>query len=328
MEPDLALQLGGALNTFWHVRGHLGFAHDTLSRALEVGGSPGPRAKATLALAWLAYVRSDFQAAAPLASDARRMFRDVGDASGEMEALHAVGLAERGLSEMVPGHAADHAARAGTAFREELELALDSGSVLWGAYAQVGLGGLAADRGDLDAATSYVTATLDVFQRMADHRAGAWARVDLGRIAMRSGNLAAAARWFPEALTVFRDLSDRWSAALVLGDVAELALELGHASHAARLLGAADGQWAVGGGEPPPQQANQRQRIVAAVTTAVGSEAAEAIAAGERLGLDRAVGEALALLALAQGDAGAREAPPAPAAAGLTARAGCAAPPC
>jgi non-specific serine/threonine protein kinase len=138
---------------------------------------------------------------------------------------------------------------------------------------------------------------------MADHRAGAWARVDLGRVAMRSGDVATAARWFAEALTVFRDLGDRWSTAIVLGEIAELALELGRTSNAARLLGAANGLRGVGGGEPPPPQANQRQRVFTAVNAAAGGEAAEAIAAGERLGLEGAVAEALAMLAVAQGHA-------------------------
>jgi DNA-binding CsgD family transcriptional regulator len=318
-EPDLALQLGGALNTFWHVRGHVGFAQDTLTRALEAGGSAGPRAKATLALTWLAYVRSDLAAVIPLASEARRMFRSVGDATGEMEALHALGLAERGLGEVVPEQAAEHAARAEAAFREELALAQEHGSALWVAYAQVGLGGVNADRGDLEAAADYYTATLDVLQQMADHRAGAWVRVDLGRNAVRSGDFVSAARWFSEALALFRDLGDQWSAAFVLGDVAELAIDLGKPADAARLIGAADGLRAVAGGAPPLSLAEQRQRVLDAVNAAVGDDMAGVIAVGERLGLEGAVAEALALLAPAQGAADAIDAAGA-IAASLTAR--------
>ena len=53
----------------------------------------------------------------------------------------------------------------------------------------------------------------------------------------------------------------------------------------------------------------QRQRVFAAVTTADGREAARAIAAGERLGLEGAVAEALALLALAREPADTAAAP-------------------
>lgn len=320
-EPDLALRLGGALNTFWHVRGHLGFAHDSLSRALRAGGSAGPRAKATLALAWLAYVRNDLAAAAPLAIEARRLFRDIGDTPGELEALQALGLTERSLSQTMPAHAADHLGRAETAFREELALAIESDSMLYVAYAQHGLGGLAADRGDLEAATASFTAALASFQQASDYRSEAWASVDLGRAAIRAGNVAAAARWFADALTIFRDLNDQWSAALVLGDSAELALRTGRTVDAARLLGAADGLRAVAGGQPPPPQATQRQRLFTAVTAmAAGNDVTEAIAAGERLGLDESVAEALALLALAHAPVEATDALPPIAATGLTQR--------
>jgi non-specific serine/threonine protein kinase len=319
-EPDLALRLGGALNTFWHVRGHLGFAHDALTRALRAGGSIRLRAKVTLALAWLAYVRSDLTTAASLALAARSMFRDTGDAAGELEALQALGLTERSLSAATPDHAAHHASRAATAFHEELALALDSDSGLFAAYAQQGLGGLAADRGDLDAAKAFFTASRDAFEQAADHRSGAWARVDLGRISVRSGEVATAARWFTEALVWFRDLGDQWSSALVLADVAELALELGRALEAARLLGAADGLRASTGGEPPPPQAAQRQRILNAIQAlATEGDVTGTITAGQRLGLDGSVAEALALLALAHGYTRADDARPS-SVAGLTIR--------
>lgn len=310
-DTDLALRLGGALNTFWHVRGHLGVAHDTLTRALRVGGSDESRAKATLAVAWLVYVRGDLAAAATHAAEARGMLHRAGNVSGELEALQAWGLAERGLSASSPSPAdRAHASRAEAAFRQEFDLASEADNTLFIACAQHGLGGLAADRGDLAAAKELLTTALEGFRQAGDHRTGAWARVDLGRVALRSGDERTAACWLAEALATFRDLTDRWSAALALGDAAALALRIGRPADAAHLLGVADGLRAVAGGAPPPVEMQVRKTVLEAVQAELDATTlTDAMTASGRLGLDEGVSAALALLASVEERREATEAP-------------------
>ena len=124
--PDQALRIGGALQLFWLVRGHLGEARETLSRALAAGeGKPQVRIKAMITLAWIVYAQGDLAASLTLAERALALARGSGDRPGIAGALQVVGFGESALGRGAVSSDRIRLARAATAFEEQLDLARD-----------------------------------------------------------------------------------------------------------------------------------------------------------------------------------------------------------
>ncbi|GAA2360909.1 ATP-binding protein [Dactylosporangium salmoneum] len=268
---DADLRMAAAMAPFQHFTGGYSQGRHWLAEALERRpDAPAPaRVAASCAAATLAMLACDYPAAAALAraalpltgadpaargrlltllggvereraryaesmthlDEARRLYRDSGDAWGEG---HATQLA--GKTAWLSGDldaAADLLTRSLAAFRD-LADAESAASCL------THLGAVAHYRGDQPAARRHLLDALDRFTELAFPEGVAWAQDLLGRTDLADDRLPSAAERLRASLALHRSVGDRWRTASVLEALAECRRLGGDPAHAAALLGAAD----------------------------------------------------------------------------------------
>lgn len=90
---EMALRLGGALQQFWHVRGHISEGRTFLERALMASEGVGAyvRAKALIAAGTLAFIQSDYDRAEVLCQETLALCREFGHQPGIAYSLFLLG---------------------------------------------------------------------------------------------------------------------------------------------------------------------------------------------------------------------------------------------
>jgi tetratricopeptide (TPR) repeat protein len=158
------------------------------------------------------------------------------------------------------------------------------------------LGDAALHMQDYASASALLEESLALFRGLAATDRVAQTLHSLGTVALRRGDLVAAEAQLREALSLFHAAGDGWGRAVCLEGLAELAAVSGSPAQAARQFGAADGWRAANGAPLPPNDRAEFDRAVALARAALGpaSFAAE-WSAGQALGQEQAVAEALAL---------------------------------
>ncbi|MEV6932397.1 hypothetical protein AB0M46_48990 [Dactylosporangium sp. NPDC051485] len=268
---DADLRMAAAMAPFQHFIGGYSQGRQWLAEALERRpDAPAPaRVAASCAAATLAMLACDYPAAAALAraalpltgadpaargrlltllgsvereraryaesmthlDEARRLYRDSGDAWGEGHATQLAG-ATAWLSGDLDA-AAGMLAGSLAAFRD-LADAESAASCL------THLGAVAHYRGDQPAARRHLLDALDRFTELAFPEGVAWAQDLLGRVDLADDRLPSAAERLRASLALHRRVGDRWRTASVLEALAECRRRGGDPAHAAALLGAAD----------------------------------------------------------------------------------------
>jgi tetratricopeptide (TPR) repeat protein len=104
-ETELSVQLAGALQWFWFVRGYLREGRACLAEVLALPGEArtATRARALNAAGWLAQAQGDYAAAYTLGQQSLAFFRDLDDADGTAWALNTLGFAYVRQGELATG---------------------------------------------------------------------------------------------------------------------------------------------------------------------------------------------------------------------------------
>lgn len=272
-EPELALRMVVALSEWIYIRGRYtdGRAWATCALAAWPEAPVDLRAPAVQLAGMLAFLQCDYDEAARVLDEARRLFIELGDRSGEIWCTARLGslARERGdydLAEQSHLEARRLAQQAGldaqdanqlnflcflTWIRgrptdaeplgrealERLDALGDQQGVVW---ALINLGAIARLRLEPDQAELLLGRALDLAEEM-DFREGiAWAQNQLGIVARCRGEHDRALGLQLASRAEQADLGDRWREASVDDELAALAAERGDFVIAARYLAAAD----------------------------------------------------------------------------------------
>jgi predicted ATPase len=325
-QPDLALQLAGALWMFWYMHGHIGEGRRWLMSALAAT-EPVPteaRARALDGAGYLACEQGDVDEGIRLVEESLSCARSVGsDATTAIAATHlgvflvekdatranalceeAVVLArqtgDRQTLAVALNNLAEVArelgdnARATALHEESHRLRREIGDASRIALSLLNLGELALIAGELDRARSLTSEALKIARPLGDKRHISLALGNLGWVALSQGRGAEAGGRFREALVMFRELGNARESVSTLYGLAGVAALDGDADRTARLGAAADTNRAMWGHVPGPLDAGIHVRLLdaaRALTDAVAWQAAGQ--EGSALSLDEAVDYAL-----------------------------------
>jgi len=227
---EIALRLGGALRSFWYIRGYLSEGLDFLERAL-VGSDEVEepmRAAALFAAARLYEVRGEYDRAEPFLVQSLALYREIGNPARIAYALHLqADIAwRRGILDMARSLAQESLA----VFRE----LGDRGAI---ASLLLHLGALAADQGEYVRARDLLAESLVINRELGDKRVIADSLFNLARANFLSGReLGAACVLLEESLSLFRQFSDKESIGYCLCLQGLLTLEQGDVTTARSLV--------------------------------------------------------------------------------------------
>ncbi len=224
--------------------------------------------------------------ATSLLEESRDLFRTLGDKSGTAASLHFLGLVARDQGDY---------AQAEKLNRECLSLSRIIGDHSRVAFSLHALGLVARDRGDYGQAEGLFAESLALFRELEDTWGVTTALVSLGLVARLRGDCTRASALLKESLTLRRDLGDRWGIAECLEGLAGAAVAQRQPERAAWLLGAAEALAEAIGAPLSRAQRADRDRSAATAQKQLGKRAfAAAWEAGRRIGLEKAVEDALA----------------------------------
>lgn len=286
---ERGLRGAAALWLFWLMRGHLSEGRARLAELLALPGAAAPgaaRADALNTAGALARYQGDFAAAAPLIVEGLAIRRALGNLHGTADSL-----ANLGYVALYQGD--DAQARA--LYEEGLAIYRMAGNAQGMADTLSHLGVLALYRDDRIAARALHEESLALWRQSEDGLGIAWAVSQLGKVALHETDNAAAADLFRASLLQHRDLGDQWGMAEALEGLACVAAAMGRTISALHLAGAAAMlRTRLGTALPLAGQADLERRL-APVHQALGSAAATAWAEGQRLTVEQALAEALAV---------------------------------
>lgn len=293
-------------------RGDLTVARARYEEAFSLYQQSGAESSIAASLHYLARITAwtgDGDRALPLAEEAVRRFRLVGDRSFLMEGLTQVGW-------LLANHLGDDAA-ASVAFEEALDISqtFESAWANWEkANALHHLGAIATRRGNDEEAIARHEAERNAWREAGEVAGVAWATIGLGEVARLRGDSERAAAYFRGSLATLHEFDfargdpsrarQTWAAAFVAPALHGLSIVLARQDLplAARLAGAAAAMRAITGhqslmGHPSFHAERLRlERDLASLKSALGVTAfAAAFAAGGSLTTDEAVVAALAV---------------------------------
>jgi predicted ATPase/DNA-binding SARP family transcriptional activator/Tfp pilus assembly protein PilF len=221
-EAEMGLRLGGALASFWGVRGHLQEGRETLSHLLALPESrqvaPTVRAEALNGLGRLAYGLGDYTAAQTLHEESLALCRQSGDKSGTAWALHALGSVAFERSDYA---AAQSLQEESLTLQRELQDQRGIAASLWW------LGVIATNRGDYAAARTHLEESLALRQEAGDRGGIASALNSLGIVARGQGDHQSARTLYEQALALYREIGAKRSVAAALGNLGLVATDQG-----------------------------------------------------------------------------------------------------
>jgi tetratricopeptide (TPR) repeat protein len=216
-DPVAGLELASRLWQFWHVRGRHaeGRAWIAAARA-QVGVSASAlRGRAELADGYLTWFQREYRSASRALEQAVLLLRDADDPPALIEALAMAAVCAASLA----AHDADPAALAA----EAAELAIVHGELWEIGMARFWQGVIAAERGEMAAASGFAQASITAFETAGDAWNGG-PHSTLGDLARARGDHASAREHYQAALGCFRAIGDKWGCAFSLRVLAELAL--------------------------------------------------------------------------------------------------------
>ncbi|HZO32890.1 MAG TPA: tetratricopeptide repeat protein [Chloroflexota bacterium] len=285
----ISQQLAAAPAEILQRQAYAGDSWGWLLRALERGddgSAAAARAAALRAAAFLAYSRSDHEAAHANFSESLALWQQVGDEHGAADALRGLGMIALELGET------DRAEALLLESRTRFRASPDS----WGSAACLcQLGELAHVRRDLSQAVALFGESLALAREQGDTWQTAYVLHSLGHLAWDGGSDARATALLGESLALSRGLQDRRGISSCLGSLALVAGRQRRFGRAAHLFGAAAGLREAVGVHRRAWLRRDDEQGVAAARAALGEAAfAAEYAAGRAMSLDEAIGYALA----------------------------------
>jgi predicted ATPase/transcriptional regulator with XRE-family HTH domain len=230
--PDGAqagLRLGGALEEFWRIRGHLSEGRARLTAALARPGAEAPtaaRARALRGIGRLAFFQGDFGPACALLEESIALWRALGDKLGLahtlyelQDLLHTQG--DRMQFEYV---------------EEVIRLYREAGNAQGLARATMLIGSLAEERGDRAALQSALDQNVAFYRQTGDRWALAIALRGRAWVAQLEGNYTESLRLREEALAYFRALRDKPDIMSMTGGMSALTRTMGDYARAAEFF--------------------------------------------------------------------------------------------
>ena len=277
------MRLAVGLRWYWafHLGGNEGLIW--LDRAVAVAevAPHALRAAVLIAAGWVRWLTGDHRRAEALGTHGRALFREVGDAVGESEALYLLGLVAQTKEDYPEARAQfEEALLRLWPLDEPVRTAWTLRQVGWSAYFC----------GEHAAGEHYLEEAMALAQREGADHTVAYVLSSLGDIALQQGQYARAAILWQERLNLTWDVSSLPRSVEMLGRIAGA---LGEAERAARLLGAAEALRERLGTILPPGQLPTHERTVATIRSALDTDAfASAWAEGRRMTRDEAREEA------------------------------------
>jgi non-specific serine/threonine protein kinase len=284
------LRLAGALSSFWYFRSHCTEGRRWLDRSLAAAaGSDVPLAVLARALHGAAILREGQPASAPYLETSLSLWRELGDQWGVGASLTYLALVENNQGAY---------ARAMELCDEALAT-FEPGDVIWVSVAQLGRGRAEFAKENLRQANDWFQSALKLARDVSDVYGIGQGLNHLALVTLRSGEIGAAATLLTESLTIWRGVERHESLAHCLAEIAMLAMATGQPA-AARLWGAVAALRHIVGYEFPLPEHREFERSEAALRTELGAAVFDReYAAGNALGLDEALAEAVAVLASA-----------------------------
>jgi predicted ATPase/class 3 adenylate cyclase/DNA-binding CsgD family transcriptional regulator len=220
----IALRLGGALQSFWQIRGHFSEGQDFLARALphsEEVAAP-VRAKALYAASRL---DNDLDRAEEFCQQSLALYRELGDAVGIASSLHLLADIAEGRGNLAVARALGE---------ESLMLFRESGDKGSVAYLLFHLGSLAVEQGEYARARDLLEESLTLNREIGNTRIIAYSLFYLAQVSRLSGgDLTQAHPLLDESFALFREVGDKEGIASCLNLSGILALDEGDTARAA-----------------------------------------------------------------------------------------------
>ncbi|MSP13090.1 MAG: tetratricopeptide repeat protein [Chloroflexi bacterium] len=226
--PELGLQLSGALWRFWDLHGYLDEGLNWLEKALQKSDARQVylRAKALNGAGVLLSYLGDNERARERLDASLQLWRDLGDKAGIAQALNHLGT--------IAHYNGDYH-RAMPLYAESLALRRELGDS-WGAAATLNnLGLMQHDQGDYERAQSTYEECLALFRKFGDQRNVAALLTNLGQIALDRDDKEQAARLCTESLAIFQELGVKRGIAVSLNGLGEVARISGNPERASAL---------------------------------------------------------------------------------------------
>jgi predicted ATPase/class 3 adenylate cyclase/DNA-binding CsgD family transcriptional regulator len=223
----MALRLGGALFSFWFVRGYFSEGRDFLERVLarSEGVAAPVQAKALYAASQLHEALGSHDRAERFYEQSLALYRELGDTLGIANCLHLLADISWGRGNLTVARALGEESL--LLFRE-LD---DKRSV---AYLLYHLGSLAVEQGEYARGRDLLTESVTINRELGDTRITALSLFALARLhRLSGGDLAQAHTWLDESFALFREVGDKESIANCLYLLGMLALDEGDTARAA-----------------------------------------------------------------------------------------------
>jgi tetratricopeptide (TPR) repeat protein len=289
-DPEIALQLVGALHLFWIARGYVSEGRASVERALAMGNARHhpARTKALQAAVRLLWVQGNYREAHDLAAEWLDLARARGDQAGIAWALHDLGRLAVAVDD-------PDSTEGEPLLAESLTLFRTLGDEYGIASALNYLGEAARYRGDHERAVTRYEESLPAFRALGERVGVLTVLLNLGAVSRARGESFRAQALYREAIAVARELADPEGIAYGLAGLGGLAVDDGDATAAARLFGATTATCTSLGTVMEPADRAQLERDAAVARNRLGEAAfAQAWKDGHGLSLDQAVAEALA----------------------------------
>ncbi|MBI2386476.1 MAG: hypothetical protein HYV14_10735 [Elusimicrobia bacterium] len=224
-DADAALRLGAGLGPFWNQRGLYTEGRDQLESVLGLDEGPptAARARAVLALGQMHAGLGELPQALAQLEKADGLFRTLGDAKGEVDALTALTrvLVFRGEHE-----------RAQRVTEELIEKTVRLGEPRRRGLALARAASLALDRGQAERVAPMLEEALVLVRQAHDKLSIATLLNTLGEHVRAGGDFARAAGLYEESLTLSRELSSAYWSTVAAGNLAVCLLRLGRSAEA------------------------------------------------------------------------------------------------
>jgi predicted ATPase/class 3 adenylate cyclase/DNA-binding CsgD family transcriptional regulator len=220
---DIALRLGGALQSFWYIRGHFSEGRDFLARALSRSNEVAApvRAKALYAAARL---DDDLDRAEECCQQSLALYRELGDAVGIASSLHLLADIAEGRGNLAVARALGE---------ESLMRFRELGDERSVAYLLFHLGSLAVEQGEYARARDLLDESLMLNRDLGNTRIMAYSLFYLAQVSRLSGgDLAQAHTLLDKSFALFREVGDKEGIASCLNLRGMLALDEGDTAKA------------------------------------------------------------------------------------------------